>query len=189
MDIDAAKTTLNLRLGDTDNFSFTDDEKTQALTEAFNDEGAITPKWDSSLTFDSNTYQYARPIDVVHNIYIRPTGATDSEPTPVSADLWEVVRDNIQFKNGANRYIPDGYTLYLRGANKYTTSDTVVETNVQEYILNLAQLHCLNMFGVKKAIKFVNNDSSMSEIVGMKRELERKVSQYRARLPRAYEVA
>ena len=183
--------TLNLRLGDTNNFTFTSDEKTEALNEAFNDDLVVADVWDSSLTFDTATYQYARPatVDRIQDIYIKPSNASDTDPQKISADLWEVVGDNIHFKNAANLYIPDNYTLYLKGKNKYTTADSIVETNVQEYVLNLAQLNCLNMLGVKKALSFLKNDTSVSEIIAIKRELERKVAQYRQRLPRAFEAA
>jgi len=183
--------TLNIRLGDTNNFTFTSDEKTEALNEAFNDALVVTEVWDSSLTFDTSTYQYALPatVDRLMDIYIKPSNATDTDPEKISSDLWEVVAGNIQFKNAANDFIPDGYTLYLKGKNKYTTSDSIVETNLQEYVLNLAQLNCLNMLGIKKDLSFLKNDTSISEIIAVKRELERKVAQYRQRLPRAYEAA
>lgn len=191
MDKAAALVTLNLRLGDTSNFTFTSDEKNQALDEAFNDHDVVSERWDDSLTFSSTAYQYAKPADigVLQDIYIRPDNTTATVPVKIASDLWEVVGDNIHFKNGANNHIPNGYTLLLRGKYKYTTSDTITETNVQEFVLNLAQLHCLNMLGVKKALSFLKNDTSMSEIIAIKRELERKVAQYRQRLPRSFEVA
>lgn len=191
MDQAALLVKLNTRLRDTDNFAFTSDEKTEALTEAMNDESAVTPVWDSSLTFAFSTYQYARPatIDVIQDIYIRRGNSTDNDPEKIPSEFWEVVGSNIQFKFDANGYIPDGFTLYLKGYKKYTSASTITETNVQEYVLNLAQLICLNMFGTIKAIRFVNNDTSMSEIIAQKRELERKVSQYKQRLPRSFELA
>lgn len=189
MDFSAFKTQLNIRLGDTDNFTFTDEEKTSNLTEAFQDESVVSPAWDSSLTFDTSTYQYARPatVDVVQDIYIRLSNASDTEPQKIDSALWEVVGANIQFKAPAFSIIPDNYTLYLKGKNKYTISDTITEVNVQEYVLNIAQLHCLNMLGVKKALKFLKNDISVNELVTIKRELERKVGQYKQRLPRSFE--
>lgn len=189
MDLTAAKATLNIRMGDSDNFTFTAEEKEEALTEAFNDQYVVKPIWDSSLTFSSTTYQYAKPsgVDIVKDIYIKSDNST-SEPEKISSELWEVVGSNIHFKKGAS-VIPNGYTLYIKGSTKYDAADTIAETNVKEYVLNLAQLHCLNMLGVKKALKFLKNDTSMAEIVAIKRELERKVSEYRARLPREYEVA
>lgn len=191
MDFTALKTTLNIRLGDSDNFTFTVEEKTETLTEAFNDESVVSQVWDSSLTFDTNTFQYARPatVDAIQDIYIRRSNTADTEPEKVSSELWEVVASNIQFKPPAFSIIPDGYTLYLKGKNKYTAADTIAEKNIQEYVLNLAQLNCLNMLGVKKALKFLKNDATMSEIVAVKRELERKVAQYKQRLPRVFENA
>lgn len=187
----ALKITLNIRLGDTDNFTFTDEEKTEVLNEAIDDDLVVSPRWDTSLVFHTSTYQYARPatINVIQDIYIRTSNSTDTEPVKIDSSLWEVVGTNLQFKNGANNIIPEGYTLYLKGKYKYATSDTITETNMQEYVLNLAQLNCLNMLGVKKALKFIKNDTSMSEIIAVKRELERKVALYKQRLPRSFEAA
>lgn len=185
------KATLNIRIGDTDNFTFTSEEKDEVLTEAYNDDLVVAETWDSSLTFDTNTFQYARPatVDRIMDIYIRTSNATDTEPQKIDSSFWEVVGANIQFKSNANNTIPDGYTLYLKGKNKYTVADSIAETNVQEYVLNLAQLRCLEMLLVKKTFKFLKNDTSVSEIVATKRELERKVALYRQRLPRAFELA
>lgn len=185
------KATLNIRLGDTNNFTFTSEEKDEALTEAYNDDLVIKDVWDSSLTFSTTSYQYAKPsgVDRVVGIYIRPDNTTGTKPVEIASSLYEVIGANIQFKNGANNSIPSGYTLHIKGKTKYTTADTIAETNLQEYVLNLAQLHCLNMLGVKKALSFLKNDTSVGEIIAIKRELERKVQLYRQRLPRAFEVA
>lgn len=191
MDKAALKVKLNLRLRDTNNFTFTSDEKEEALIEAFNDALVVTSSWDSSLTFYTNTFQYARPatVDVVQDIYIKRSNTNDTEPEKIDSKFWEVVNVTIHFKSGANNIIPDGYTLYLKGKNKYATSDTIAETNVQEYVLNLAQLNCLKMLGTIKALSFLKNDTSMGEIVAVKRELEREVARYRQRLPRTFENA
>ncbi len=191
MDSAALLVKLNLRLRDTDNFAFTSDEKTEAIREAMEDESVVSEAWDSSLTFDQSTYQYARPagVDVVQDIYIKPSNSTETEPVKISSELWEVVDDNIHFKNYANTHIPDGYTLYLRGVNKYTSSDTISEVNVQEYVLNLAILILLSSLENIKAVRFINNDISMTELVTAKREAERNVAKYRQRLPRQFEAA
>lgn len=191
MDFTALKAELNIRIGDTDNFTFTIEEKTSALTEAINDESVVKPSWNDSVTFDSSTYQYAKPstVDVVKDIYMKRSASTDVFPEKIDSSLWEIVGSNIQFKPISSRFIPDGTVLYLRGSDKYTISDTIAETNVQEYILNLSQLHLYTMLGTKKAFKFLKNDTSISEIVTMRRELERKVADYKRRLPRSFEVA
>jgi hypothetical protein len=185
------KTTLNIRIGDTDNFTFTDEEKTQALTEAFNDDYVLREVWDTSLTFDVSTYQYAKPdgVDVVVDIYIRSSNSTDTEPAKIDSKLWEVVGANIQFKNNAEQIVPDGYTLYIKGKTKYVASDSIAETNLQEYILNLSISNLYATFMHKKAFKFVKNDTSVSEIVATKREAERRVAEYRRRMPKAFQSA
>lgn len=191
MDFDALKTELNIRLGDTDNFTFTSEEKTSALTEAINDENVVKTVWDTSLTFDTSTYQYARPatLTTVDDISIKTSTSNTDFPASIASSMWSMVGSNIQFQTIASGTIPDGYTLYLRGKYKYTVSDTITEKNLQEFVLNAAQLNCLKMLGVKKALKFLKNDTTMAEIVAMKRELEREVAKYKARLPRAFESA
>ena len=178
---------LNIRLGDSDNFAFTIEEKQEALDEAFNDEHVVDDDWDSSLTFSHNTSEYPLPsgVGTVMDIYIKVDNNLD-EPEKIASNLWEVINGNIQFKPGA-KTIPEGWTLYIKGRVKFTTDDSVTAARLQEFILNSAQLHCLNMYGTKKALKFIKNDTSMSEIITFKRELERKVAGYKARIPRSFE--
>lgn len=187
MNNSALKTELNIRLDDTDNFAFTSEEKDSILTEATNDPYAVSIVWDESLTFTEGTWQYAVPATItnVRDIYVKASSNDDPEPIALK---WEVVDGNIQFK-GRSRIIPNGYTLYLKGNYKYTTSDTVSEVRVQEYILNLAQLLALNKLGIKKVLKFLKNDTSVSEIISLQRELERKVSQHRNSIQKEFQAA
>lgn len=189
MDYDELEDKLNIRLGDTDNFTFTPEEKQDALTEAFNDSHVLTPVWDSSLTYDVGTYQYALPsgVSVVQDVYIKNDNNLD-EPGKIDSNLWEIVDGNLHFKPGST-VIPDGWTIYLKGYTKYDSDDTIAETGVWEYILNLAQLKLMRMLGVKKSLRFLKNDTSMAEVVAIKRELENEVNEYRRRLPRSWEVA
>ena len=190
MDFATLLSTLNIDLGDTDNFTFTPEEKTRALTEAFNDPYAVKIVWDSSTVFDTVTYQYAIPgtMNTVKDVYISASNSTSDEPEKISANLWEIVGSNIQFKNGANKVIPDGFTLYIKGNYKYTISDTVAETNLQEYILSVAQLKCLKSLGTKKLNRFLKNDTSVAEIVGWRNVLTQEVAEARRRLPRDFEA-
>lgn len=190
MDLAAFLAELNIRTGDTDNFTFTPEEKNSALTEAFNDEYVITDKWDTSLTFEAGTYQYPVPsgADAIYDIYIKPDNSQD-EPEKIASDLWEVVGTNIQFKNSASNTIPSGYTLYLKGKTKYDTADTISAVGTQEYILKLAQLRLYGIMLNKKSMRFLKNDTSVSEIVTIKRDLEQDVAKYRQRLPRTYQSA
>lgn len=189
MDRTALLAQLNIRLGDTDNFTYTPEEKEDALDEAINNDYVRKQIWDSSLTYSVGTYQYAKPtgVDVIQDIYIKPDNNLE-EPEKIDSNLWEVVGDNIHLKHGSH-VIPDGYTLYLKGFTKYETADTLTETSLQEYVLNLAQLKLMRMLGVKKALRFLKNDTSMAEVVAIKRELEAEVREYRRRQPTAWEVS
>lgn len=188
MDFASALETLNIRLGDTDNFTFTPEEKTEALTEAFNDSYAVSDGWDTSLTFSNGTYQYSLPVGVtaIQDIYIKADNSLDY-PEKIDSSLWEVVGSHIQFKPGAD-VVPQGYTLYLKKNDKYTVADTVTETGVQEYILKLAQYNCLATLGNKRALRFLKNDTSMAELITLKRDIQQDVQNYRRRMPTSYQV-
>lgn len=182
---------LNIRLGDSDDFTFTPEEKTSILTEAINDENVVKTVWDTTLTFDSQTYQYAIPsgLTAISDIGISPSNSTSDEPQTISGSYWSVVGSNIQFTNGTNGIITTGYTLYVRGRYKYTINDTITETNLQEYVLKAAQYRALGQLSNKKLLRFLKNDTSVAEIVALRRELERDLAGYKRRLPRAFEAA
>lgn len=187
MDYAALYAKLNIRLGDNDNFAFTQDEKESILTEAFEDEYVTTSVWDSTLTYVTGTWRYAMPtaITAVKDIYIQADTTQDPESIALN---WDVVGGYIQFKGGSS-IIPDGSTLFIRGNKKYTIADTIAETRLQQYILNLAQINAMDEIGIKKILKFVKNDTSVSEIIAMKRELERKVAKHRASIQKEFQSA
>lgn len=189
MDFSDFLTELNIRIGDTDNFTFTPEEKTSALTEAFNDDYSIRDKWDTTLTFTNGTYQYALPtgVDVVNDIYIKADNSQDY-PEKIDSKLWEVQGSNIQFMPGAD-VIPQGYTLYLKSKTKLDDGDTITEVNLQEYILKLAQLRLYTILLAKRNFRFLKNDASVGEIVTTKRDLQADVDAYKRRLPKFYQLA
>lgn len=188
MDFNDLLDELNISLGDSDNFAFTPEEKTRALTEAFNDPYATTTVWDSTLTYAVGTYQYAIPatLDTVKDIYVKRDNSQE-QPEKLDSSLWEVVGTNIQFKPGAD-VIPTGYTLFIKGNYKYTVADTINDSAVQEYVLTVAQFRCYKLLGNKRALKFLKNDTSMAELVAFKRDLEQDMLNYRKRLPTEYQV-
>lgn len=181
-----SKTQLNILLSNTSGFTFNDDEVTQLLTDAWNDKYAVNPLvWDSSLTFSvtpSPTYQYAIPstLSTVSGIYIERT-STDL-PEQIDNSLWEVVGNKIQFTDKALQVIPDGYTLFLRGRYKVTTSDTVTDTGLQQYIVALAGYNALRYLLLKKTMLFVKNDTSVAEIIATRRELYADLVHWRQQL-------
>lgn len=189
MDFDTALTELDTILGDENDITFSDAEKTRALTKAWNDSFVVTEGWDDSLTYSQGTYQYTSPFEAVSDIYISVSGNTQPMPDPISNDLWELVAGNIQFNQKADYTIPNGYTLYIKGRYKLTTDDTLDTVNLQEYVLALAGYNSLTLLSHKKANLFVKNDVTMSELLGLRQQLLVDIKEARLRLPKAYESA
>jgi len=189
VDINAALVSLNTTLGDTANTTFSVTEKTRALTKAFNDSYVVADVWDSTLSYTQGTYQYAIPaaLTSIQDIYLSPSGSSQPFPEPISSDLWELVSGQIQFRQKADWFIPDGYTLYIKGKIKLATTDTAVDELQYEYIIALAGHNTLTMLGHKKANLFVKNDTTMSELIVLRRELLTEVKELRTRLPKQFE--
>lgn len=185
----AALTTLDTILNDTSNTTFTTVQKSRAMTKAWNDSYVVNPVWDTSLTYTQGTYRYVLPatLTTVQDIYLSPTGATQPMPEPISNSLWEVVNGFIQFNQQADNTIPSTYTLYLKGNYKVTVSDSITPVNLQEYVLALAGVETLRLLSFMKANLFVKNDVTMAELIGLKREFQNDVKEYRQNLPKLYE--
>lgn len=191
MDFATAGTELNLILGDTADTTFSPEEKTRALTKAWNDSFVVNVVWDSSLTYTRGVYQYALPaaLTTLKDIFLAPTGSTQPYPEPIDNEMWDLVNRNIQFNSHASRVIPNGYVLYLKGNYKLATTDSLSTVNMQEYVLSLAGVNTLTLLTFKKANLFLKNDTSMSELIGLRRELQADVKEARTRLLREYESA
>ena len=175
---------LNVRTGDSDNFTFTEEEKNSAITRAMNDDHVVNEVWDSSLVYSSGTYEYAYPagVSVVNDILYQ--SSTYENPNPIDSDMWTTVDGSIHFR-GRNTF-SDGTGLLVRGLYKYTDTDTINETNLKEYVLANAQLILYTTLLNKRNFRFLKNDTTVSEIVATKRELEREVADYRRKLPKYY---
>ena len=189
MDFSTGLSTLDTILGDSGDITFTSAEKTRALTKAWNDPYVHSDGWDTSLTYAQGTYQYTKPtaVDTIQDIYISPSGSTQPFPAPIDSDLWDLVAGKIQFQQRADYTIPDGYTLYIKGRKKLATTDSITDVQLQEYVLSLAGYNTLTMLGHKKANLFVKNDTTMAELIGLRRELLAEVKEMRARLPKQFE--
>lgn len=178
-------TQLNILLSNTAGFTFNTDETNQILTDAWNDKYAVNPTvWDESLTFDGHTptFTYAIPatLTTVDDIYI--TRTSTEFPTVVDRKLWRVVGSNIKFMDGALQVIPDGYTLRLKGRYKVTTSDTITDTGLEQYIIALAGYNALRYLLFKKTMQFLRNDTAVAEIIGTRRELYADVVRWRQQI-------
>jgi hypothetical protein len=173
---------LNLMLGDSNNFALSTDQKTQNLTSAFKDNYAVTPVWDSSITFSINEYQYALPADIttVSDIYLERD--VSQFPEYIGRDLWEVIAGNIQFNNMAHWTIPDTYPLWLKGYYKIQTTDTVSDIALQQYILSLAGWYCLRNLSYTKLNSFLRNDTTIQELLAARKEFFGEVLEFRRQL-------
>lgn len=182
---------LNITLGDTENTTFTPEEKTRALRKAWNDSHVVKGIWDSTLTFNSTTYQYTIPtsMDTVSGIYISASNSSSDNPEPIDASLWYVLDGNIHFLPAATRHIPNGYTLYIKGKKKIDPdTDSIYSVGMQEYVIALGGYNTLTLLTYKKANLFLKNDTSMGELITLKRDLKDDVREARAKLLREYEA-
>lgn len=173
---------LNLMLGDVSNFALSIDEKTENLTVAMSDQYCLTEVWDNSLVYSVNTYQYAVPgdMDVVWDIYL--SRDQDLFPEPISTDLWEQIAGNIQFTPSSQWKIPDQYALWVKGGHHVTINDTVTDTTIQNYILSLAGWVCLRNLAYTKLLSFLRNDSTIPDIINLRKEMYADVQMYRTQL-------
>lgn len=191
MDFDTTLSELNITLGDSDNVTFTPEEKIRALQKAWNDSYVVKVVWDSTLTFDSSVYQYAIPtgVDTIKGVYISASNSSSDNPEPIDASLWSVIDGNIHFTPTAGRTIPTGYTLYIKGGKKLDpATDTLDTVGLQEYVIALAGYNTLGMLGFKKANLFLKNDTTVGELITLKRDLKDDVREARAKLLREYEA-
>lgn len=189
MDFAAALVELNTLLNDTDNFTFTTDQKTQALKNAWNDSDVVTPVWDGSIIFSVNTYQYAVPttMTTVKDIYLeRYTGAF---PEPIATELWEIVAGNIQFLHNAHLVIPDSYQLWIKGGYKLTTSDDLPTVALQNYVISKAGYLTLRQLAYMKGLRFLRNDTTMSDIVNLRNQMRDDMQMWRLQLQREFQAA
>lgn len=189
LDFADALVQLKLLTSQTGNFTFTDDEITQALQTAWNDTYVVNQVWDSSLTFNGGTWQYAIPATVttVRGLYfIRVLG---NDPEPISSDLYEVVAGNIQFNNSVTRWLGDSYTIYVKGSYKLTTTDELETTNLINYVINLAAEILLTNLVMKRTFVFLRNDTSMTDIARALQIIQGNVLRYKQAILREFESA
>jgi len=187
MDFTALYNELNILLGDSDNFTFTPEEKERALTQAINDRYVVQTAT-GTFTYSATTRAYAMPagLTTVRNLQFSTT--SDWQRT-LPGDAYEVI-DNTIYMDYDYRYeIPEGATITVVGNKKLTVGDTITKTNLQEYIFTLAHYNTLALLGTKKTNRFIKNDTNMNEIIALRRELQNNILQQRQSLARNYERA
>lgn len=182
MDKAAILTKLNLRIGDTDNFTFSSDEKTEAVEEAFRDPYTAEYAWIDTETFSTSTFRQSLPatIDTVDNIYYKISASDFPETLP--SDIWSARDGYIRWSRGARYALTDGSTIYIEGFIKLSTEDTINDTTLQEYVINLSIYNTLKTISSAKIYKFTKNDVSVGELIAMRQQAEREVLKYQAKI-------
>ena len=184
---------VNLTLNDSDDTTFTPEQKARAVKKAWNDSYVVSDVTDNSLVFVTGTRSYAKPsgFTTVTGIGISASNNLAADfVSPVGTDLWTVQGSNIVFKNNANSVIPTGYVLYITGRKKLDwNTDTLDTTSLQEYVIALGSLNSLTLLSYTKVNLFLKNDTSLGEIIALKRELEQDVTRLRAKLASDFETA
>lgn len=191
MDFNDTLDELNITLGDSDNVTFTPEEKIRALRKAWNDNFVVSTIWDDSVTFSSATADYTLPdtITSVKGIYISASNSSDNLPDPIDSGLWQVNGTTLSFSNRTKQIVPNGYSFKIKGVYKLDyDSDTLDTKSLQEYVIALAGYNTLGLLGFKKANLFLKNDTSMGELIALKRDLKDDVRELRAKLQRSFEA-
>ena len=176
---------LETTIGDAASITFTPEEKTRALKKAWNDSYVVKTVIDSTTLWATNTFSYAVPttLRTVKDVYTQQNVVAGTES--ISADLWEVVDGQLIFRTAATSLFNPGDAIYIKGNYKYDyLSDTITDTSLQEYIIASAGFNTLSLLGFKKANLFLKNDTSMSELIGLRRELDAERKELRAKLHR-----
>jgi hypothetical protein len=187
MDYTTALSNLNIDLGDSDNFTYTIEEKQRALTQAWDDPFNVSVAWDESLTYDSSTYTYTVPATIEYFKGLYYKSISTAFPKPLDSDAYTVVDGTIYINADYQYAIPNGATLCIKGTKQLTVADSLADNRV-EYVLKLARYNTLSMLGGKKANKFLQNDTSMPEIMAIRQTLEKEIANMRRRFTQSVEV-
>lgn len=173
----ALLTELDTNIGDGTDFTFTNAEKTAALTDAFNDEyvGKITR--DTSLTTGSQQQAYTLPdaISYPTDVFIDVLG--DGYGEKVDQNAWDVIDGSLRFTL-SHKYILPSKTIILYGWQKFDTDDSIPHT-LKNYVLALATRNLITQLMMKKTFRFIKNDTTMAEIVAAKNDAENIILQFR----------
>jgi hypothetical protein len=177
---------LNILLGDTDDFTFTPEEKTRALTEAWRDRYVVQPASNTS-TYDSTVRAYTfSGVGIIRELQYN---TTDNWPRSLPGDAWELIDGTVYIDYDYRFTIPQGSTLTAIGKTKLDTTDDIndANTNLIEYVFTLAHYNTLKLLGAKKTNRFIKNDTNMNEIIALRRDLQTDIQLKRQALARNFE--
>lgn len=156
------KTRLNTWLRDTQNLTFTDDEKTEILKEAVNDPFVAYPVRDTSLTTAANTYSYTMPTGVRDVFEVGLDINSDGVFHLINPDSYDIINGTIYFKD---KGMPSGKAIQIIGNKKLDYQSSDFPTQLQEYVLHMAMIAAFEMLKTSLTTRFVKNDMTMSDII------------------------
>ena len=187
-------TQLQVATGQLNLFTFTIDQLTQALTQAWLDKFVGNIVYDSSTVYNMGTWQYPVPstMTTVRDIYIiKPEtnllGAGGNYPEKISQDLYEVVNGQIQFTQITQNFINDTVTLYIKGYYALTVNDPLLTDGLINYVLANAAYILTKDLIYSRIFVFLRNDTTLADIINARKDLFQDMLFYRQALLREFE--
>lgn len=176
------KTRLAKDLSDTDNATFSDDEKTEALTKAIEESVVAVRETNTSSTFTLGTRDYtlADEVQAVYgvSIDITATGA----PFPIDGNAWQFNPPNLTFRTEYATGIPTNAVLYIDWLRKLTIADDI-PSQLVPFVLNQAIFNTTQMLLSRKINRFLRNDTTVAELLQAGQASGREANRLRKSLP------
>lgn len=158
------KTRLRKMVRDVAATTWTDDEVTEAMTQALdNDQYVLQKTRDTSLETTARQVTYPLPDGFMSVDSISIDWYEDGFGLKLDRTSWEIDDTNIYF-NRRIMNLPDGKPLILWGMKKLSSTDLIPD-RYQNYILHLASISLLEDLTFSKTGKFLKNDTTMGEIM------------------------
>lgn len=191
LDFASALTQLKLLTSQTTNFTFTDDELTQALQQSWQDSYVCNKVTDTSLSYVAGTWQYAIPATLTTVTGLRFQRTSTDFPEPIDRSLYNVntATNSIEFVLNAPIWFDAGQTLLVDGRYKLTTNDLLLTDALINYVLSNAAYVMLRNLYLKRNFVFLRNDTTMGDIINARRDMQADMLRYKQSLQRDFEAA
>lgn len=186
-----ALTQLKLLTSQTSNFTFTDDELTQALQQAWQDSYVCNKVTDTSLTYAAGTWQYPIPTTLTTVTGLRFQRTSTDFPEPIDRSLYNINTGTgaIEFALAAPSWFDAGQALFVDGRYKLTTDDLLETDALINYVTSNAAYVLLRNLALKRTFVFLRNDTSMADIINARRDMQADMLRYKQSLQREFEAA
>lgn len=177
---------LDILLGDTDNFTFTPEEKQRSITDAWRDRFVVTKVSDATNTYSNLTRTYTiTGLSTIREVRYNISGQW---PETLPSEAYELVgTTTLNIEKDFRYMIPEGSTLTVNGNYKPTIADDITNEQMIEYVLALAHYNTLKLLGAKKTNRFIKNDTNMNEIIALRNALAVDIRGLRQGLEQNYE--